>query len=83
MWLTLTAMAIPIGQLTVLKKELKDIFGHFHQESHDSPGLDKQINEWIVNHSKVYKCVYSVRGLERSELNRSHGCPGRLWDRFL
>jgi len=27
--------------------------------------------------------VYSVRGLERSGLGGSHGCPGRLWDRFL
>jgi len=27
--------------------------------------------------------VYSVRGLERSEFGGSHGCPGRLWDRFL
>jgi len=27
--------------------------------------------------------VYSVRGLERSELGGSRGCPGRLWDRFL
>jgi len=27
--------------------------------------------------------VYSVRGLERSELGGSHGCPGRLWNRFL
>jgi len=28
--------------------------------------------------------VYSVRGLERSELGGSHGCPGRLiWDRFF
>jgi len=27
--------------------------------------------------------VYSVRGLERSELGGSHGCPGRLWDRIL
>jgi len=27
--------------------------------------------------------IYSVRGLERSELGGSHGCPGRLWDRFL
>jgi len=26
--------------------------------------------------------LYSVRGLERSELGGSHGCPGRLWDRF-
>jgi len=25
----------------------------------------------------------SVRGLERSELGGSHGCPGRLWDQFL
>jgi len=27
--------------------------------------------------------LYSVRGLERSELGGSHGCPGRLWERFL
>jgi len=27
--------------------------------------------------------LYSVRGLERSELGGSHGCPGLLWDRFL
>jgi len=27
--------------------------------------------------------LYSVRGLERSELGGSHVCPGRLWDRFL
>jgi len=27
--------------------------------------------------------LYSVRGLERSELGGSHGCPGRLWVRFL
>jgi len=27
--------------------------------------------------------VYSVRGLEWSELGGSHGCPGRLWDQFL
>jgi len=26
------------------------------------------------------KQLYSVRGLERSELGGSHGCPGRLWD---
>jgi len=26
--------------------------------------------------------LYSVRGLERSELGRSHGCPGRICDRF-
>jgi len=25
----------------------------------------------------------AVRGLERSELGESHGCSGRLWDRFL
>jgi len=25
--------------------------------------------------------LYSVRGLERSELGGSHGCPERLWDR--
>jgi len=27
--------------------------------------------------------LYSVRGLERSELGGSHGCPGRLWDLTL
>jgi len=27
-------------------------------------------------------CLYSVRGLERSELDGSHGCPGSFWDRF-
>jgi len=27
--------------------------------------------------------IYSARWLERSELGGSHGCPGRLWDRFL
>jgi len=27
--------------------------------------------------------LYSVRGLERSGLGGSHGCPGCLWDRFL
>jgi len=27
--------------------------------------------------------LYSVQVLERSELGGSHGCPGRLWDRFL
>jgi len=31
----------------------------------------------------VWVALYSVRGLERSELGGSHGCPGRLWDRFL
>jgi len=30
-----------------------------------------------------YQRLYSVQGLERSELGVSHGCPGRLWDRFL
>jgi len=30
-----------------------------------------------------YLQVYSVRGLEPSKLGGSHGCPGRLWDRFL
>jgi len=27
--------------------------------------------------------IYSVRGLERSELGGSYGCPGHLWDLFL
>jgi len=31
----------------------------------------------------IENIVYSVRSLERSEWGGSHGCPGRLWDRFL
>jgi len=31
----------------------------------------------------LYIPLYSVRGWERSELGGSHGCLGRLWDRFL
>jgi len=27
--------------------------------------------------------LYPVRGSEWSGLGGSHGCPGRLWDRFL
>jgi len=39
---------------------------------------------WGVKNSReTAKQLYSVRGLERSELGGSHGCPGRLWDRFL
>jgi len=30
-----------------------------------------------------YTSLYSVRGLERSELGGSRGCPGRLLDQFL
>jgi len=33
----------------------------------------------LSQHSKLY----SARGLEWSELSGSHGCPGRLWYRFL
>jgi len=29
------------------------------------------------------EALYSVRGSEWSGLGGSHGCPGRLWDRFL
>jgi len=41
-----------------------------------------------VRFNSAVKCegpevLYSVRGLERSELGGSHGCPGRLWDRVL
>jgi len=31
----------------------------------------------------TYELLNSVRGSVRSELGGSHGCPGRLWDRFL
>jgi len=31
---------------------------------------------------KFWRAVYSVRGLERSELGGSHGCPRRLWTDF-
>jgi len=44
------------------------------------PATDSR-NDFLVKRS--YKVVYSVRGLERSELGGSHGCPGRLWDRVL
>gem|GEM_PF-5236587 len=27
--------------------------------------------------------LYPVRGSEWSGLGGSHGCPGRIWDRFL
>jgi len=33
--------------------------------------------------ASLYLNLYSVRGLERNELGGSHGCPGRLWGRFL
>jgi len=33
--------------------------------------------------SRKLQYLYSVRGLERSELGGSHGFPGRLWGRFL
>jgi len=45
---------------------------------HEQP----QISTWQTRLPRV-RMVYSVRGLERSELGRSHGCPGRLRDRFL
>jgi len=37
----------------------------------------------LLNLLKDPVVLYSVRGLERSELGGSHGCPGRLWDGFL
>jgi len=39
-------------------------------------------NIYLYEHKYLSKLLYSVRGLERSELGRFHGCPGRLWDRF-
>jgi len=38
---------------------------------------------WRSKYLFLYSFLYSVRGLERNELGGSHGCPGRLWDRFL
>jgi len=35
------------------------------------------------SHKKYFMLLYSVRGLERTELGGSHGCPGRLWYQFL
>jgi len=43
------------------------------------------VNTIKVGGAKTFAAhnLYSVRGLERSELGGSHDCPGRLWDRFL
>jgi len=38
---------------------------------------------WCFSNETGHRIKYSVRGLERSELGGSHGCPGRLWNRFL
>jgi len=37
----------------------------------------------LASTGRSWDDLYSVRGLERSELGGSHGCQGRLWDRFL
>jgi len=37
----------------------------------------------IICHFRGSDFIRGIRGLERSELGGSHGCPGRLWDRFL
>jgi len=47
--------------------------------------VDQLLDSLRVNIKTIDSCIllYSVRGLERSELSGSHGCPGRLWDCFL
>jgi len=49
-------------------------------------GSDEAYEKAKASHSPLFYTpshIYSVRGLERSELGGSHGCTGRLWDRFL
>jgi len=44
---------------------------------------NREKNNWdICLVSNIYDAtvLYSVRGLERSELGGSHGCPGHIWD---
>jgi len=39
---------------------------------------NSRLYHWFIY---FHSCLYSVRGLERSELGGSHGCPaGRIWD---
>jgi len=39
--------------------------------------------QYVISSSNEDSRLYSVQGLERSELGGSHGCLGRLWDWFL
>jgi len=52
----------------------------FHFQLYKS--LDKK-NKSVVSRKIKNILLYSVRGLERSELGGSHSCPKRLWDRVL
>jgi len=65
--------------------------------SHDEMMADIAANEYleygehadtlVLVHNKLLDLVsdgiYPVRGPEWSGLGGSHGCPGRIWDRFL
>jgi len=48
---------------------------------HNTSQIHRHDNQ--VRGPSLPQTVYSVRGLELSELGGSHGCPGRFWDRFL
>jgi len=63
------------------KKELEDARdkNNRHSEKHEG----KDVKFTLFGKCRHLQKLYSVRGLERSELGGSHGCPGRLWDRFL
>jgi len=50
--------------------------------SYETGGIFWRVG-YLTKWNKSSRMLYSVRGLERSELGGSHGCPGHLWDRFL
>jgi len=54
--------------------------GIWDEIADDAPMRDVENNELLEESCKY---LYPVRGLDRSELGGSHGCPRRLWDRFL
>jgi len=53
------------------------------QSSPRSRGDYYIINRRFPSDQIIHIRLYSVRGLELSEMGGSRGCPGRLWDRFL
>jgi len=76
------AIFIGIQQWPVVCENIENMYklqvASFTRGSH----LPGAIETGMKNREKNM-CLYSVRGLERSELGGSHGCPGRLWDRCL
>jgi len=82
----------PLSEAELDRAAASGVPVHGHQNSRDSgqftntkgllngPG---QNNCFLNSAVQVRTFLYSVRGLERSELGGSHGWPGRLWDRFL